>query len=221
MCQMFLLFIFCHFNLFRISIFEFRIYYVMLSKDFPMDTIFQLLIISVSLALDSFSVSIAGGVRSRGSKILNGLKVAFYFGFSQAVMPLIGWSIGEILKNFIMAVDHWIAFGLLSFIGVKMIREAINKDVKIEKDILKNKTLFYLAVATSIDALIVGVTLGLFKVPLVISVSVIGIVTFILSLTGYLFGRKLGTLFGKKVEIAGGLALIAIGTKILITHLFG
>jgi putative Mn2+ efflux pump MntP len=183
-----------------------------------MSSFFQLFLISVSLALDAFSVSVAGGIKSQKAKKLHAAKVAAFFGFFQAAMPLAGWIIGEVLSVLISATAHWIAFGLLTFIGIKMIREALSDNESDKKDILDNKTLTLLAIATSIDALIVGITLNLLKLPLLFSVSIIGITTFVLSFFGYMFGNHIGKLFGKRVEVIGGIALIAIGLKILIDH---
>ncbi|MBI2597227.1 manganese efflux pump [Candidatus Daviesbacteria bacterium] len=180
--------------------------------------IFQILLISFSLAIDAFSVSIAGGIKSQTSKIAHALKIALFFGIFQLVMPLIGLLISEAMKHYITTIDHWIAFILLGIIGIKMIHEASkNNDEK--KEILDIKTLFILSIATSIDALIVGITLNLFKIPFVISIGIIGVVTFILSFLGFLFGKQIRKLFGKRVEILGGVCLIIIGLKILIEHL--
>lgn len=184
-----------------------------------MVVVFQILLMSFSLAMDAFSVSIVGGMKSQTAKIVQALKVAVFFGTFQAVMPLIGWSIGEATKSFIDAVDHWVAFILLGIIGIKMIHEA-SSDNDEKKNILNTRTLLMLAIATSIDALIVGITLSFFNIPLFISVGAIGIVTFILSFIGFLFGRQIGVLFGRRVEILGGIVLIIIGLKILIEHLF-
>ncbi len=180
----------------------------------------QLFIISISLALDALSVSVAGGIKTQKAKIADAIKVATFFGGFQAGMPLIGWYIGVHLEKFISAVDHWVGFLLLLGIGIKMIKEALEEKEEKEKiQILNNKTLLVLAIATSIDALIVGVTLGFIKIPLILSVVCIGIVTFVLSFIGFLFGKKLGAFFEGKVEIIGGVALIAIGLKILIEGL--
>lgn len=180
-----------------------------------------MLLISISLAMDSFSVSIVGGLNSQKSKYIDAIKVAGFFGVFQALMPLLGWFIGETLKSFIFTIDHWIAFGLLGIIGLKMIYESFKSGKgKEERDILSNKNLLFMSIATSIDALIVGITLSLIEVPFLLSIITIGIVTFILCFFGFLFGKQLGFLFGKKIEVVGGIILILIGTKILIEHLF-
>lgn len=187
-----------------------------------MSLFIQLIIISISLALDALSVSVAGGIQTKKAKLKDALKVATYFGGFQAGMPLIGWVIGVKLQSFISSFDHWIAFILLAGIGLKMIKDAMQaKDENEKMQILNNRVLFLLAIATSIDALIVGITLGFIKIPLLLSVACIGLITFILSLFGFLFGKKLGSFFEGKIEMIGGLALIGIGLKILLEHLRG
>jgi putative Mn2+ efflux pump MntP len=184
-----------------------------------MTGILEVFFISLSLAMDAVSVSIAGGMKSQKAKIAHALKVAAFFGIFQAVMPVFGWLIGEVAKGFIGAVDHWIAFILLGMIGIKMIYEALNNSGEEKRNIYNTKILLILSVATSIDALIVGITLNVLKTPFLMSIATIGIVTFILSFLGFLFGKQLGTIFGKRVEILGGAVLILIGLKILIEHL--
>jgi manganese efflux pump family protein len=184
-----------------------------------MTAILEIFFISLSLAMDAVSVSIVGGMKSQAGKVTHAFKIAAFFGIFQAVMPIFGWLIGEAAKGLISGIDHWVAFVLLGIIGVKMINEALNRDKKIKKDIFDTKTLLILAVATSIDALIVGITLNLLKTPFLISVITIGAITFILSFLGFLFGKQLGIFFGKKVGALGGIALILIGLKILIEHL--
>lgn len=183
-------------------------------------TIISIFIIAISLALDSFSVSVANGIKHKHPSIKDAFKVALFFGGFQAFMPLIGWFIGSSLQGFISSFTPWVAFILLSIIGGKMIHESFQKSDEKEKiNLLNNKTLLMLSIATSIDALAVGVTLGLIQLPLIISVSVIGIVTFLLCLMGFLLGKKLGSFFEGKVEIIGGIVLVLIGTKILIEYL--
>lgn len=180
----------------------------------------QLFVIAVSLAMDALSVSIAGGMQAKKASIKNAIKVALFFGGFQAFMPVIGWIIGDVMQGYIAAIDHWVAFVLLSLIGINMIKESLKSDEnKDEKDMLTTKNLSILALATSIDALIVGITLSVLQVPFIVSIITIGVITFILCFFGYLFGSKLGEVFGKRVEILGGIALIAIGTKILLENL--
>lgn len=185
-----------------------------------MAAIFQIFIIAVSLAMDALSVSIAGGMQAKRVKLLNALKVSFFFGIFQAFMPVIGWLIGDVMQGYVAAIDHWVAFFLLGFIGVNMIRMALSEKEEDKKDILHLKNLLILSVATSIDALIVGITLSVLEIPFLVSIITIGLVTFILCFFGYIFGSTLGRIFGKRIEIIGGVALIAIGIKILLEHIF-
>lgn len=179
----------------------------------------QIFFIAVSLSLDAFSVSIAGGIKSRDAKIVHALKIAAFFGIFQAVMPIIGWLVGGALAGRVDSIDHWIAFVLLSGIGINMLWET-SKEKTNHKNIIDTKILFLLAVATSIDAFVVGITLPLLKIPLLLSVIIIGSVTFVSSFFGFLFGKKLGLVLDKKVELIAGVALILIGLKILLEHLY-
>lgn len=180
----------------------------------------QLFIISVSLALDAVSVSIAGGIEVTHAKAKHALRVALFFGVFQAIMPLLGWFVGQTVTVIVTTSAPWIAFFLLSAIGIVMIREAREEEKEEKRSILSNKTLFLLAIATSIDAFIVGISLGLIKIPLVLSVLIIGVITFVLSLVGFLFGSHLNRYFEGKLGIIGGVALILLGFKILLSALF-
>ena len=180
------------------------------------------ILIAIGLSMDAFAVSIANGITIKRGRIPNALKIAFSFGMFQAVMPVIGWLAGRTLVNFVSSVDHWIAFLLLSYIGWKMIYEAV-KSGKCEKaakecvgpDISQ---LFILSVATSIDALAVGITFAFLNISIVCPVIIIGLITFTFSFIGFFAGNRLGLLFGNKIEIFGGCILIGIGLKILIDH---
>ncbi len=158
-------------------------------------------------------------MKSQSARLAHALKVAAFFGVFQTAMPVIGWFAGEAMKGFITGVDHWIAFGLLGIIGLKMIHEAFGADTEEKKNILETRTLIMLSIATSIDALVVGITLNLINIPFILSIGIIGLVTFIICFLGFLFGGYLGASFGKKVEVLGGLVLISIGARILIEHL--
>lgn len=182
--------------------------------------ILELLLISISLAVDCFAVSVANGVTSKKIKIQNALKTSFSFGLFQAIMPIIGWFIGSNLKNTISSLGHWVAFVLLSSIGIKMLFEASQKSEENKISLSENKTLFLQSIATSIDALIIGTSFALLNFPIFTSAATIGLITFFLSLTGVFIGEKIGNTIDKKAEIAGGLILIGIGLKILITHIF-
>jgi putative Mn2+ efflux pump MntP len=180
----------------------------------------NLILISISLAMDCFAVSIAGGATTSKPKISNALKVGISFGLFQAIMPLIGWLIGFSFRNLIENVDHWIAFSLLLIIGIKMLYEAFKKTSKKDKtDITRIPTLLILSVATSIDALVIGISLSIIDVSIYISLLLIGLFAFIFSVFGYFLGHKIGIVIGNKIEIIGGIILIGIGTKILIEHL--
>ncbi|MBI5187652.1 MAG: manganese efflux pump MntP family protein [Nitrospirae bacterium] len=184
-----------------------------------MNTI-TILFIAIGLAMDAFAVSITSGLTIKHLKINHALRIAMFFGLFQAVMPVIGWLAGFSLRNYISNIDHWVAFGLLSMIGLKMIFESfkMSSDEK-EIDPLNIYILLMLSIATSVDALAVGLSLSILRVSIVTPAIIIGIITFILSLIGVFIGDRFGHFFEKKIEILGGLILIGIGLKILIEHL--
>jgi putative Mn2+ efflux pump MntP len=178
------------------------------------------IVIAFGLAMDAFAVSVTSGIAIRRLRIEHAVRIALFFGSFQAFMPLIGWLAGLGLRGFISQIDHWIAFGLLTLIGCRMIYEAAKLDPKKRKtDPLNTYILLLLAIATSVDALAVGISFAFLKVFIVTPVVIIGIVTFVLSLLGALAGNRLGQLFAKRIEIAGGLVLIGMGVRILIAHL--
>ena len=189
-----------------------------------MDNIIEIVIISgigVGLAMDAFAVSVASGSVFKELHIRHALRMAFFFGAFQAVMPLLGYAAGNTFAEHIVSFDHWIAFGLLVLIGGKMIYEAF-KIEEVEKKPQNPSNLVVLvalSIATSIDALAVGVTLSVVTHHIYTSVILIGVITFALSYVGYEIGKKMGHFFENKIEILGGLILIAIGVKILISHL--
>jgi putative Mn2+ efflux pump MntP len=171
--------------------------------------------------MDCLAVSVSSGFAIRNLHIGHALQIALFFGFFQALMPIIGWLAGLSLKGFVMEVDHWLAFALLGSIGAKMIYEARKMDLeKKETDPLNLYVLLMLSVATSIDALAVGVTFAFLNVSILFVVVIIGLVTFVISLIGVFVGNRVGHFFEKKMETIGGFLLIGIGTKILIEHLF-
>lgn len=189
----------------------------------------EIIFISVGLAMDCLAVSIAGGAGTGRSgfstpvrqKVFNALRVGVFFGTFQALMPLIGWYIGSGFKNLIEKVDHWVAFGLLCAIGIKMIYEAIkSRGEKRKINLTALLPLLILSIATSIDALAVGISFSLLDIPLYLSIAIIGVFTFLFSVSGYLIGNRIGRMLKNNVEIAGGIILIGIGIKILIEHLF-
>lgn len=180
-----------------------------------------IIVIAVGLAMDAFAVSVAAGAAEKKLHIRHAMRMAFFFGVFQAVMPLIGYLAGESFKGSIAAFDHWVAFGLLTLVGGKMIYESFK--LKGDKDAGPDPTsmlvVLTLAVATSIDALAVGVTLSLVTDSILMAVVVIGVITFALSLAGTQIGIKVGHFFENKIEIFGGIILLLIGIKILLEHL--
>lgn len=178
-----------------------------------------MVLIAVGLAMDSFAVSIAKGIEIDSQRRKNALLTASFFGGFQMLMPAIGWLAGLSFKEIIMNIDHWIAFGLLAFIGSKMIYDSTIKEDLEKEATLKLHSLLTLAVATSIDALMVGMSLAFLQTSIIEPILAIGVVTFSLSLVGFLFGCSLGRVFGKRVKIMGGLILIALGIRIFIEHL--
>lgn len=183
-------------------------------------------LIAVSLAMDAFAVSISNGIAVKNFSLKNGIVVAAYFGAFQFFMPVIGWMLGLSVKSYIEAFDHWIAFGLLLIIGGNMIKEALsNEDDKTEgassaEAFLSGKRLVFQAIATSIDALAVGISFAVLEVNIWFSSAVIGIVAFVISLFGGCLGKRLGLMFKDKAELFGGVILIGIGAKILMEHIF-
>ena len=181
--------------------------------------LFTIILIAVGLAMDAFAVSIAKGIVINHNRQKTALLLGGFFGGFQMLMPAIGWLVGLSFKEIIMGVDHWIAFGLLAFIGLKMIYDSIKKEKENEETTLKLHTLLILAVATSIDALMVGLSFAFLQTPILEPIIAIGLITFLLSISGFYFGCGLGRIFGNKIKIIGGLILIAIGLKILLDHI--
>ena len=182
--------------------------------------ILSICLIALGLAMDAFAVSIARGFTINTSRVKNAFIIALSFGLFQAIMPVIGWASGSLIKDIIACIDHWIAFALLSFIGIKMIYESFNikkKDKRI--DALNLRILLILSIATSIDALAVGVTLSFLDITIIMPALIIGIITFSLSFLGVFIGNKFGHFFENKIEALGGIILIGIGIKILLEHL--
>ncbi len=184
--------------------------------------IYTILLIGLGLTMDAFSVSVTDGIILKKPRFSQAAKIALFFGGFQFLMPVVGYLLGSIFAGYIKAFDHWVAFGLLAFIGGKMILDAINEEDECEshKNPLDTYTLFILAIATSIDALAVGITFATMQVDLLLASAIIGVITFCVSLFGVFLGSRIGNLLGNKAEIIGGLVLIGIGVKILIEHLF-
>ena len=177
--------------------------------------IFSIFLIAVGLAMDAFSVSITKGLVMK-SNVKHALIIALFFGVFQALMPVAGWISGIQLEAFVSFAAPWIALILLSIIGIKMIYEGIFDDNDDKEGSFSLKEIFILAIATSIDAFLVGVTFAFLKTPIVEPVVIIGFVTFILSFIGFYIGKGAGHLFEHKIEIVGGLILIGIGLKIFL-----
>ena len=180
-----------------------------------------ILLIALSLALDAFAVSVSCGLSAKGNGFKNALLMGCYFGAFQFAMPLIGWTLGSSVAQYISAISPWVSFALLGFIGGRMIIGALNHrgDEEPAPEKLTHGRLVILAIATSIDALAVGVTFAFMEVDVLLSCAVIGIVAFVLSVIGGTIGRKLGNRFQKHAELAGGIVLIGIGLKILLENL--
>ena len=183
----------------------------------------ELFLIGVGLSMDAFVVSICKGLGMSRLNMRQAAVISLFFGGFQAFMPLIGWALGSQLTDFITPIDHWIAFGLLAFVGGKMLWDAFHEDDEAEgvqtDEKLDLKELLMLAIATSIDALAVGITFAFLQVAIVPSITIIGLTTFVISFAGVAVGRFFGARFEKPATIVGGVVLILIGVKILLEHL--
>lgn len=186
--------------------------------------IIELALIAVGLSMDAFAVSVCKGLGMKRLDMGQALVIALFFGGFQALMPLAGWALGSGFQSYIEPVDHWIAFALLAFIGGKMLYDAFHEEdgdepVAGEAARLDLKEILMLAIATSIDALAVGVRFAFLQVDIVPAISLIGVITFALSLVGVVVGHQFGARFEKPATIVGGLVLILIGLKIFLEHL--
>jgi putative Mn2+ efflux pump MntP len=183
----------------------------------------SIFILAVGLAMDCFAVSLGVGTEGTAVGLRPTFRLFFHFGLFQAGMTLLGWLAGRTVVTYIASVDHWVAFALLLFVGLRMIRGGMRKDNEAPAmaDPSRGMTLVMLSIATSIDALAVGLSLALLSVNVFWAALLIGLVSAALSLVGLLLGNQLGLHFGKSMEIVGGVILIAIGLRVLITHLFG
>lgn len=182
-------------------------------------SIVEIILIGIGLSMDAFAVSICKGLSVERLRVKHMLLAGIYFGGFQALMPLVGYLLGSQFQEWITSIDHWIAFLLLSLIGANMIREAMGEKGEEKNDSFSFQTMILLAVATSIDALAVGITFAFLKVNIVLAVLLIGGTTFLFSVAGIKIGNVFGCRFQKKAEIAGGIILLLIGTKILLEHL--
>ena len=195
----------------------------MILKIYDMEDIFMdfvtLLTLAVGLAMDAFAVSICKGLAMREKVLKKGIIVGLWFGGFQALMPTIGFFLGIQFKDQITSIDHWIAFVLLGLIGINMVKEALSNEEEQADDSIEVKEMFMLAVATSIDALAVGITFAFLNVYIVSAASIIGVCTFLISFAGVKIGNIFGTKYKSKAELAGGIILILLGFKILFEHL--
>ena len=182
-------------------------------------TLINLFLIAVGLSMDAFAVSGCKGLAMEKAPLKKAAGAGAWFGSFQALMPLIGYLLGSRFEKYITRIDHWIAFILLALIGINMIKEAFSKEEEKTSSTMYFKEMFLLAVATSIDALAVGITFAFLRVDILPAVGLIGITTFLLSIAGVKAGNLFGSRYKSKAELAGGILLILMGTKILLEHL--
>ncbi len=179
-----------------------------------------LVLVALGVSADAFAVALGKGLHMKTFNLRHAAVIAVAFGLAQAVMPVLGWALGTRFADSIVSVDHWVAFGLLAIIGAKMIWEAVRpgEDDAVDTDSLDLRELRLLAVATSIDALAVGISLAFLDVPIVGAAALIGVTTAALAFVGVVVGRRVGARVGRPAEIFGGLVLIGIGTSIVLEH---
>ena len=178
-----------------------------------------ILLLGIGLSMDAFAVSICKGLAMKKMNWKNAIIIALYFGMFQAVMPIIGYFLGTTFESLVTTFDHWIAFILLLLIGGSMIKESFDKEDEKKNDKIDFKTMTVLALATSIDALAIGITFAFLDVNVTLAVSIIGIITFIISVCGVKIGNKFGDKYQNKAELMGGIILVLLGIKILLEHL--
>jgi putative Mn2+ efflux pump MntP len=182
--------------------------------------LFTIILIAIGLSFDTFAVSVSSGLILKKIDFLNATKIAITLAIFQAAMPLIGWLAGSEIKDYAADFDHWIAFGILGLLGGKMIYESFKNEPELRTfNPLDIRVMIGMAIATSIDALIVGFSFALLNYKIIISIGIIGVVTYIVAMLGMLFGKKIGARLGRRMEILGGVMLILIGLKILYEHL--
>lgn len=181
--------------------------------------LFSVFLVGLGLSMDAFAAAICKGLAIKKNFLEKSLVIALFFGVFQGLMPYIGYLLGSIFAEKLQAIDHWIAFILLGIIGINMIREARDKTCPIEEDRIDIKNLFVLAIATSIDALAVGVSFAFLEIKISLAVLVIGFTTFAISFVGVQIGKFFGIALKDKAQITGGIILILLGVKILAQHL--
>ncbi len=183
-------------------------------------SLLEIFLIALGLAMDAFAVCLCAGTTG----FINGprpvFRLAFHFGLFQALMPALGWLVGIGVERYISAFDHWVAFGLLAFVGVRMVRSGLDADDDGPcVDPSRGGTLVMLAIATSIDAFAVGLSFAVLRVSIVWPVIIIGLVAALMSILGVYLGNRLGQTFGKRMEVIGGLILVSIGIRVVISHM--
>ncbi len=180
---------------------------------------FSIFVIAVGLSMDAFAVSVASGVTIKAMRLRQTIIIALSFGLFQGVMPIIGWMAGHGFRHYIAAYDHWLAFGLLVAVGAKMIYESFQlEEDECDEFCMTGGRLLLLSIATSIDALAVGLSFSFLNITILTPALIISLVTFVISYAGIIIGRRIGHLFEGKIVIAGGVVLILIGLKILLEH---
>lgn len=182
-------------------------------------TLLNLFLIAVGLSMDAFAVSVCKGLAMEKAPLKKAAIAGVWFGSFQALMPLLGYLLGNRFEKYITHIDHWITFGLLALIGANMVKEAFSKEEEKASSTMYFKEMFLLAVATSIDALAVGITFAFLQVDLLPAVCLIGATTFVLSALGVKVGNLFGSRYKSRAELAGGILLILMGVKILLEHL--
>jgi putative Mn2+ efflux pump MntP len=181
--------------------------------------LFEIVLIALGLAMDAFAVCIAAGTLEVVRGVRPTFRLAFHFGLFQFMMPVIGWFAGINVAASVQAVDHWIALGLLSFVGIRMIRSALDPEPGPQVDPSRGVTLVTLSIATSIDAMAIGFSLAMLRVDIWYPSAIIGLITGLLCTLGVQVGGRLGARFGQRMSVAGGVILILIGLRILASHL--
>ncbi|MBN1890719.1 MAG: manganese efflux pump [Thermoflexales bacterium] len=183
-------------------------------------SLIEVILIAIGLAMDALAVSLGIGAAGRANAQRARFRLAFHFGLFQGLMPILGWLGGTRVEHLISSFDHWIAFGLLLFVGGRMIRSGLSAGEAVEPgDPSRGSTLLILSIATSIDALAVGLSLAVLRVDVLQPSLIIGVITAFLSMLGLLLGNRVGAVFGKRAEVLGGLVLIGIGLRVLATHM--
>ena len=185
-------------------------------------SLLEVIVIALSMSMDAFAVCLGAGTQERTSAPRPTFRLAFHFGLFQFLMPILGWLAGTTVETYIATFDHWVAFGLLAFVGARMLWSGLHPDPLVKKDDpSRGWTMVLLSIAVSIDALAIGLSLGLIGVTIWYPAVVIGLVTGLVSWVGLRLGNRLSSRFGDRMEVLGGFVLLGIGLRILISHLLG